>query len=75
MKYTFNYKDGRNYDDGIIDGLRFEAEPNRNGDIIVKIFSANNQKIEMKLSSNESLALGHTLLSAVNSGYKISVQK
>jgi len=35
MKYIFNYKDGRNYDDSITDGFRLETAKNQKGDILI----------------------------------------
>lgn len=74
MKYTFSYKDGRNYDDGILEGLRFEAEKRNNGEIIVKIFSSKSCKVEIELSEKEASTFGHLLLAAVNTDMKISAQ-
>jgi len=74
MKYNFNYKDSRNYDDAILEGIRFEAEKSNNGEIIVKIFSSKNCKVVLKLSDNEAAAFGHVLLAAANTNMKISAQ-
>jgi len=74
MKYTFNYKDGRNYDDGILEKIKCEAEKRDNGEIIVKIFSSKNCKVEIKLSEKEAATFGHVLLAAVNTDMKISAQ-
>lgn len=75
MKYKFNYKDGRNYTNSIKDGMRIEANRGSNGDIVLKIFTNKSENVEIILNSNEATVVAHSLLSAVNSNFKIFAEQ
>ena len=74
MKYIFNYKDGRNYDDSITDGFRLETVKNQKGDILIKMYSFQKNKIQMTFDNNEAIAIAHSLLVATNSVKKVSIE-
>ena len=75
MKYKFNYKDGRNYDDIIVEPLKIEANKLKNEEIVIKISSQKNEKVTFNLSTDEAVAIAHSLLSVVHSGFKVINQK
>ena len=47
---------------------------NQKGDILIKMYSFQKNKIEMTLDNNEAIAIAHSLLVATNSVKKVSIE-